>query len=152
MGRPEGVHASCVLVGEAGILIRGPSGAGKSRLALDLVLEAQRRGRFGRLVCDDRITVEACHGRLVARAVPAIAGLIELRGLGLAPTPAAPGALIRLVVDCRDAPGPRLPEPAETTTIISGIALPRIAARVEPGLAARVLLWFRDNDATLGRQ
>ena len=32
------VHASAVLAGDAGILIRGPSGSGKSRLAFALIL------------------------------------------------------------------------------------------------------------------
>ena len=32
------LHASCVVVGEAGILIRGPSGSGKSSLAREIVL------------------------------------------------------------------------------------------------------------------
>ena len=39
------VHASAVLVGDRGVLIRGPSGAGKSRLAFDLILA----GRAGQI-------------------------------------------------------------------------------------------------------
>lgn len=142
---PERVHATCVVVGEAGLLLRGPSGAGKSRLALDLLLAARRAGRHAALVADDRLAVEPRHGRLIARTLPATAGLIEVRGLGLIRVEEVglahdPACVVRLVVDCLAEHGPRFPEPADTTTIISGVALPRIAARVEAGLADRILL------------
>ena len=82
---PEGgltVHAACVVLGEAGVLIRGESGAGKSSLALGLIEAAPAHGLFGALVADDRVRITCAHGRLVARPHPAIAGRIELRGLG----------------------------------------------------------------------
>ena len=47
------LHASTLVVREAGILIRGPSGAGKTRLALGLVEQARLAGGFARLVADD---------------------------------------------------------------------------------------------------
>ena len=80
---PATVHASAVLVGARAVLIRGPSGSGKSRLALEL-LEAARTGslRFARLVADDRVHLEAPGGRLLVRPAEALAGLIEVRGVG----------------------------------------------------------------------
>ncbi len=39
-------HASCVVVGEAGVLIRGPSGSGKSTLAREILDLAARRRRL----------------------------------------------------------------------------------------------------------
>lgn len=84
MHAPAGtLHATVVLVGEAGILIRGRSGAGKSRLARLILAEAAARGLFARLVADDRVRVAARGGRLVASRIPAIAGWIEMRGHGL---------------------------------------------------------------------
>lgn len=133
------VHASCVVVGEAGFLLRGASGTGKSRLAFDLLWEGRRAGLNAALVGDDRVAVEARHGRIIARGLPAVAGLIEVRGLGLVEVAHAPACVLRLVVDCLPEPGPRMPEPGETETFISGIALPRMGARVGPGLAARIL-------------
>ena len=56
----ETVHATAVLVGADGVLIRGESGAGKSALALALI------ERGARLIADDRLMLSACHGRLVA--------------------------------------------------------------------------------------
>ncbi len=98
------VHASAVLVGARAVLIRGPSASGKSRLALEL-LEAARTGvlRFARLVADDRVHLEAVGGRLLARPPEALAGLIEVRGVGLLRVAHEPRAVIGLVVDL-DAP------------------------------------------------
>ncbi|WP_132251007.1 HPr kinase/phosphorylase [Methylobacterium segetis] len=118
------VHATCVVVGEGGILIRGAAGAGKSSLALGLLDRAEREGLHAQLVGDDRIRIERHHGRLVARPHPAIVGLIEVRGLGLRTVPALDAAILRLVVDCVER-AERLPEPAEAAVVL-GIALPRL--------------------------
>lgn len=130
----ETVHASCVLLGEAGVLIRGPSGSGKSALCLALLDRFFLEGRHARLVGDDRIRLEAHHGRLVARPHPALAGLIEIRGLGIRRLAAhAPAAVLRLVVDlvAEAARMPdRLPE-MSATALILGVALPRLV--LEPG-------------------
>ena len=122
----ETVYASCVLLDEAGVLIRGPSGSGKSALCLALLDRFFLEGRHARLVGDDRIRLEAHHGRLVARPHPALAGLIEIRGLGLRRLSAhAPAAVLRLVVDLV-AEAERLPETAATAMLL-GVALPRLA-------------------------
>src|SRR6201999_2596321 len=78
------VHASAVMVGNRAVLIRGPSGSGKSRLAFDLIL-AGRAGQIppATLVGDDRVHLEAHQGQIVVRPAPELAGLIEIRGLGI---------------------------------------------------------------------
>jgi HPr kinase/phosphorylase len=121
------IHASAVLVGPRAALIRGPSGSGKSRLALAL-LEAARRGTlpFVRLVADDRADVEACHGRLLVRPAPALAGLIEVRGLGIRRLSHEPVAAVGLVVDLGAADAARMPEPASQNCEIQRITLPRL--------------------------
>ena len=43
--------------------------------------------------------IEAPNGRLVARPVAPIAGLIEVRGLGIVDAEHEPAAVVRLVVD-----------------------------------------------------
>ncbi|HEV2543138.1 MAG TPA: HPr kinase/phosphatase C-terminal domain-containing protein [Methylobacterium sp.] len=121
----ETVHASCVLLDEAGVLIRGPSGAGKSALCLALLDRFFLEGRHARLVGDDRVQLEAHHGRLVARPHPALAGLIEIRGLGPRRLVThAPAAVVRLVVDLVAAVE-RLPEAADTARLL-GVAVPRL--------------------------
>lgn len=128
MSAEPSVHATCVVIGEAGVLIRGPSGSGKSSLAAALLDHGAARGLFARLVADDRVRLEAGHGRLIASAPEAIAGLIERRGLGVTPAPHLPRALVRLVVDIEDAPE-RMPEPAGRIAELLGLGLPRLCVR-----------------------
>ena len=120
------VHASAVLVGARAVLIRGPAGAGKSRLALALI-QAADSGLLGfaRLVGDDRILLSAAHGRLLARPAPALAGLIEVRGLGIRRLDYEPVAVVGLVVDLAAPAAERMPTSAPETTIF-GIRLPHV--------------------------
>jgi HPr kinase/phosphorylase len=120
------VHASAVLAGARAVLIRGAAGAGKSRLAL-AVLEAGQTGLlpFARLVGDDRVHLEPTHGRLLVRPVPALAGLIEVRGVGIRKVPYEPVAVVGLVVDLGAADAERLP-PTEITEVC-GIRVPRLS-------------------------
>jgi serine kinase of HPr protein (carbohydrate metabolism regulator) len=121
------VHASAVLVGERAVLIRGPSGSGKSRLAFDLIL----CGRSGQvapaiLVGDDRVHLATLGGQLLVRPAPALAGLIEIRGLGIRRCDHVDQAVIGLIVDLAAADAARLPAPAAFCTQINGVKLPRI--------------------------
>jgi serine kinase of HPr protein (carbohydrate metabolism regulator) len=131
------IHASAVLVGARAVLIRGPSGSGKSRLALELI-QAARGGtlRFARLVGDDRVHVEAAHGRLLVRPAAALAGMIELRGTGILQLPYEPSAVVGLLVDLAAA-AERLPGAQQSRTELEGVALARLAVAVgEPALPA----------------
>jgi serine kinase of HPr protein (carbohydrate metabolism regulator) len=76
------------------------------------------------------VHLEAHHGRLLVRPAAALAGLIEVRGLGVRRLAYEPVAVVGLVVDLADAG--RLPEPAEQETVISGIRLPRLAVASDP--------------------
>jgi HPr kinase/phosphorylase len=126
------IHASAVLIGAHAILIRGPTGSGKSRLALNLIQSvAHGPLAFVRLVADDRVHVQAAHGRLVARAPVAIAGLLEIRGIGIQHLPYEPVAAVSWVVDLGEAGTQRMPDGAAMTANIEGIELPRLA--VAPG-------------------
>jgi HPr kinase/phosphorylase len=126
------VHASAVLAGRRAVLIRGPAGAGKSRLALALI-QAADGGllSFARLVGDDRMELAVAHGRLLARPAQALAGLIEVRGLGIRRLAYEPVAVIGLVVDLAVTEAERLPEAAGEEIEVAGIKLPRLA--VGPG-------------------
>jgi HPr kinase/phosphorylase len=126
------IHASAVLVGNRAVLIRGPSGAGKSRLAFDLIL-AGRAGQIAPavLVGDDRVYLEAREGELIVRPAPPIAGLIEIRGLGIRRCEFASEAVVALVVDLGAADGQRLPEPEALAVQIDGVNLPRLPVRAE---------------------
>jgi len=121
----ETIHAGCVLIGEAGLLIRGASGSGKSALAREVVSLALGTGRFGRLVSDDRTRLEAHHGRLLARAVEPLGGSIEVFGLGIVRRPFEAAAVVRLVLDLSDDPA-RYPEEQDRHVVLCGVMIPRI--------------------------
>ena len=87
------IHATCVAFECGAVLLRGPSGAGKSDLALRLI------DRGARLVADDRVDLRREGERLVACAPSRLAGLIEVRGVGIVQMACLPDAPVNLVVD-----------------------------------------------------
>jgi len=121
------VHASAVLVGAGAVLIRGPSGSGKSRLAFDLIL-AGRSGLLppAILVGDDRVHLDTVGGELRVRPARELAGLIEIRGLGIRRCDFAGEAVVALVVDLNAADATRLPPPETLKIELNGVLLPRI--------------------------
>jgi serine kinase of HPr protein (carbohydrate metabolism regulator) len=132
---PELLHATLVadrVAGRwAGALIRGVSGAGKSTLAL-------RALQLGfQLVADDRVTAWRSGGVLYGKAPAPLAGLIEVRGIGVLPI-ASTLALcpIELVVDLAETTE-RLPDAA--TLAISGMHLPHLVLGLgDPDAALRL--------------
>ena len=71
------VHATCIDVDGVGVLLRGPPGSGKSDLALRLISDGAR------LVADDRAELTVDSGQITVSPPSEIAGLIEVRGLGV---------------------------------------------------------------------
>ncbi len=103
MSKSVNIHATCVRVARAGrvlgappsagVLLIGDSGTGKSDLALRLI------GRGAQLVADDRIDVYVRRGRLWGRTPKPLAGLLEIRGLGIVEMAPAAATQISLVVE-----------------------------------------------------
>lgn len=111
-------------------MLLGPSGIGKSDLALRLI-----DAGFV-LVADDRVDLAAEGGAVIASGPDALAGLIEVRGIGIIRLPDSL-ARARVLLAVRLAPREtieRLPE-AETTAL-AGLAVPSIA--VDPEAASAV--------------
>lgn len=141
---PVNIHGTAIVIGTTGLLFTGSSGSGKSSTAHACLTAADAWGLFARLVADDQVFVEMHHGRIVASRPPAIAGLMEIRGTGLAVLP----TLRRTVLHYEIAVGlssemERLPEPEERRDFFGGIGLPLIRlARETPdplGVLARFI-------------
>ena len=99
----ERVHASCVAIGDRGLLILGPSGSGKSALALRLMALGAA------LVADDQTLLTREGDALIARCPPQLSGLIEARFVGLLRATPQEQAEIALVVDLSQHESARLP-------------------------------------------
>ena len=127
MTQGASVHASAVRVGARAVLIRGPSGAGKSRLAFDLIL-AGRAGQLPQavLVGDDRVHLDTVAGQLWVRPAPELAGLIEVRGLGIRHCDFVEEAIVGLIADLAAPDAERLPPPEALSIRINGVLIPRI--------------------------
>jgi serine kinase of HPr protein (carbohydrate metabolism regulator) len=118
------VHATALILGGKGVILRGPSGAGKSLLALELIDEWERNGLGGRLVSDDRVDLVAEKSGLVMHAPKAIEGLIELRGRGIVKRPFLAEGPLHLVIDLVETLE-RMVEEDELTTELLGVRLAR---------------------------
>jgi HPr kinase/phosphorylase len=121
------IHASAVLLGARAVLIRGAAGSGKSTLAFALIRAGETGALpFTRLVGDDQVHLEVAHGRVLVRPAEALAGMIEIRGLGIRRVPFERLAVVGLVVDLGAPDSERLPAAKSTLTELAGIALPRL--------------------------
>ncbi|MCX7313157.1 MAG: serine kinase [Hyphomicrobiales bacterium] len=149
MSASPSIHASAVLIGARAVLIHGPSGSGKSRLALAL-LHAAAQGviPFARLVADDRAHLEVAHGRVLVRPAQALAGLIEVRGLGIRRVPHELVAQLGVQVVLGLERAERMPAQSQTTAILAGIALPRLAVAAGVDPLPVVLAWLQTPDGS----
>jgi serine kinase of HPr protein (carbohydrate metabolism regulator) len=108
------IHATAVAVGGRGVVLLGPPGSGKSDLALRLI------DRGAVLIADDRVHI-AADG--ILSPPTALAGLIEVRGIGILSMPHVAGIDAVLAVDLGGVPQ-RLPEPSSRD--VGGLRLPLI--------------------------
>lgn len=111
------IHGTCVALQEKGVLLLGASGSGKSDLALRLI------DRGAVLVGDDYLEADVRATELWVRPVPRLAGMIEVRNVGILQFPFLAEVPIRLIVSLDHTPQ-RLPE--HETETLHGIVLPRL--------------------------
>jgi len=88
----ETVHATCIAIGPHAMLLCGRSGSGKSDLALRLI------DRGAVLVSDDYTILRRTNDAIIASAPYNIAGKIEVRGLGILESDAAPESRVALCI------------------------------------------------------
>jgi HPr kinase/phosphorylase len=126
--RRELIHGTCVAFGPHAALLRGPSGSGKSDLALRFLALPADGERRPALVADDQVFIEATGNVLLASPPPAIAGKLEVRGLGIIDVPYAKNAELILVVDLVAADKvQRMPLEDLEQSEIAGALLSRVA-------------------------
>jgi HPr kinase/phosphorylase len=131
------VHASCAAREGSGVLLLGPPGAGKS----DLLLRLLSRGF--QLVADDQVEVDGDQ----ARPPAALAGLLEVRGLGIVRLPHVAPVRLALAVHLLgpdEAPPPRLPEPRQGVLRVPEVTIDAAAASAPERIALAL-------DCALGR-
>lgn len=130
------LHATTVAVQGQALLICGRSGSGKSGLALEML--ALGAG----LVADDQTIVEKTDQSLWARCPAPLAGLIEMRGIGLLnATPVGPSK-VAAVLDLDVQEVDRLP-PFRKTTVLD-VELPLLHNPASPYLASGLMRYFLD--------
>lgn len=133
------LHASCVAIDEAGLLILGASGRGKSSLALQLM--ALGAG----LVADDRTDlwpVSTPNGPvLVADAPDVLRGRIEARGLGLLRAAAIGPCIVTLIVDLDTSETDRLPPDRKMGLL--DVELPVLHMVDSPAFPAAILQYLK---------
>ena len=131
------LHATAVAIDGRAVLLSGPSGSGKSDLALRLI------DAGARLVADDQSELRREGDLLLARAPATIAGLFEVRGLGILRLDALAEAPVGLVADLMAAERiDRLPP--RRAEMILGVAVPLIGiAPFEASAAAKLRLALR---------
>ncbi len=86
------IQATAVEIDGRALIFEGPPGSGKSSLALSLI------DRGATLIGDDGVTLERDGDRLIATPPPNIAGLLEIRGVGLVKLPTSEGAPVALLL------------------------------------------------------
>ena len=138
------IHATCLSLNGCGVLLRGAPGSGKSALALQLIeTRGNGLGRddlLGVLVSDDQTILSPRDGQLYASPPETLAGLLELRGVGLVKVPFVQDVALRLVVDLKPSTLiERMPEPASLRAMLLGVVLPRVETDAShPSAATRI--------------
>jgi serine kinase of HPr protein (carbohydrate metabolism regulator) len=138
MIRHAGLLAALVAGRWRGALIEGGSGRGKS----DLALRALDHGL--RLVSDDRTHVFVSGGRLFGAAPKPLAGLLEVRGIGVVAL--APLRTVEIALRVRCVAAPEEPERTPQTVCepLHGVAIPTIDLwSFEPSAALKLILALR---------
>jgi serine kinase of HPr protein (carbohydrate metabolism regulator) len=120
------VHGTCVALGKRAVLLRGDSGSGKSDLALRFLALPGDGELRPYLVADDQVWLEVRDdGQVIASVPETLAGLIEVRGLGIAEMPFLAAAPLVLVCDLVAADRvPRMPPDPWDRTELAGASLP----------------------------
>ena len=126
-------HGTLVQVANLGVLILGKSGSGKSALALSMIDQPGRGiGKevlAAMLVADDQVCLsqDEVSGKIIGKPPGSLAGLMEIRGIGIVSLAYVPSCYVDLIVQI-SAPDEieRMPDFPNDSTQILGKAIPVI--------------------------
>jgi len=132
------VHATAIAIEGSAVLLRGRPGAGKSDLALRLI------DGGARLVADDQVELRRVGRHILVRAPASIAGLLEVRGIGIVRVDALDEAPLALLVNLASSgEAERLPETRFEEVL--GLTIPLVVlAPFEASAAAKLRLAVRE--------
>ena len=118
------VHASCVALSGRAVLLTGASGVGKSDVALRLI------DGGAQLVADDQTLLRCEAGFVLASPPASIAGLMEIRHVGLVKMPFVADVPVALYVELTalDEPLERMPDLAPVFLLDHFVQRLRLAA------------------------
>ena len=121
------IHASCVAIHNAAVLLVGPAGVGKSDLALRMIDEGAE------FISDDQTLLAHEENKLIASTPDTIKGLFEVRHVGLLQLPHVNSAVVQLYIDlvALDHDIERLPDDEFITVLdvpVRRMTLPSFAA------------------------
>lgn len=122
------LHASCVSYDSKAILITGQSGTGKSDLSLRLIYEGAL------LVADDQTQLRVEQDQLMASAPPNLAGLLEVRQVGIVRVPFQRSACVALYLELVDTEEESERLPSSESRELLGVRIPYL--RLSPFLAS----------------
>ena len=124
------MHASCVDVNGAGVLIVGRSGSGKSSLAINLLALGST------LVADDQCEIVRKNNRFRISKPASLPKSIEIRGVGLISVPMINETSLDWVVNMDEVEKERMPTPRFTE--IGGFRVPTVFGKNMDDLASRI--------------
>lgn len=131
------IHATAVFYQGSGVLIRGPSGSGKSDLAIRLIEDGAN------LIADDYVRIDTDVDKILLSAPKNIAGLIEVRGIGVINMESIKDVPLRVIFDLKPTSSiNRMPE--NLNEIIEGISIPVVEiSAFECSVLSKIKIFLR---------
>lgn len=143
-------HCSVIEICDVGIIIFGKSGAGKTSLALGLIDHFVTRGKEAYLIADDQAVLNMRGKQLIACVPMPIAGLVEIRGFGIAKRDYKDNTKIRLAVTLEgDELVERMPQKQDISLLNLSIPHLKVPLRHEAQGIRIVSAWIDELDSDI---
>jgi HPr kinase/phosphorylase len=129
------LHGSAFAYMGTGCLVIGASGTGKSRITAEAMMMGAK------LIADDRVALQPMMGMVAIAQLPELAGILELRGMGLIRmNDTTSKHVLHLVIELDPTAGDRLPELQKRQFL--GIDVPYLRLAPAPQTSAALILHY----------